>query len=262
MTEAEDFRAESAALYALVSGVSPDRLDGPTQFKAWTVNTVIGHLHVWNQMAGLQLTDPEQLTDVLSGSFGRGRSMRDFERDWLGDVDGPALLDDWRAGAEATADLFAVADSKARLKWVGPDMSARSSITARLMETWAHGQEVYDHLGQTRINEDRIRNIVVLGVNTFAWTYRNRSLPVPDAMPRLDLTAPSGASWTFGEAGPAGSISGPAGAFCQVVTQTRNVADTALFVEGDIAAEWMSIAQCFAGPPADPPRPGERFCRS
>ena len=38
-------------------------------------------------------------------------------------------------------------------------MSARSSISARLMETWAHGQAVYDRLGVVRVDTDRIRNI-------------------------------------------------------------------------------------------------------
>ena len=40
---------------------------------------------------------------------------------------------------------------------MGPDMSARSSISARHMETWAHAQELYDTLGVDRINEDRIK---------------------------------------------------------------------------------------------------------
>ena len=31
--------------------------------------------------------------------------------------------------------------------WYGPSMSARSFVTARLMETWAHGMDVADALG-------------------------------------------------------------------------------------------------------------------
>jgi hypothetical protein len=44
-----------------------------------------------------------------------------------------------------------------------------------------------------------------------------------------------------------------------VVTQVRAVADTELQVTGDTARRWMAIAQCFAGPPQDPPAPGSRF---
>jgi hypothetical protein len=53
-------------------------------------------------------------------------------------------------------------------------------------------------------------------------------------------------------------VEGAALDFCRVVTQGRNVADTALRVTGENATRWMAIAQCFAGAPSDPPEPGER----
>jgi len=43
-----------------------------------------------------------------------------------------------------------------------------------------------------------------------------------------------------------------------VVTQGRNVADTALAVVGTTAERWMAVAQCFAGGPEEPPAPGQR----
>ena len=42
---------------------------------------------------------------------------------------------------------FARHDPRDRIPWYGPDMSARSGATARLMETWAHAQDVADALG-------------------------------------------------------------------------------------------------------------------
>ncbi|MEL7541757.1 MAG: maleylpyruvate isomerase family mycothiol-dependent enzyme [Pseudomonadota bacterium] len=130
------------------------------------------------------------------------------------------------------------------------------------METWAHGQEAYDHLGIERENADRIQNIVVLGVNTFGWTYKTRRETPPGPMPFLELTAPSGAVWTYGEESESNRIRGLAEQFCQVVTQTRNVADTELDVVGATATDWMSKAQCFAGAPETPPAPGARFRNS
>jgi uncharacterized protein (TIGR03084 family) len=137
-------------------------------------------------------------------------------------------------------------------------MSARSSISARLMETWAHGQAVYDRLGVVRVDAERIRNVAVLGVNTFAWTFRNRGLEVPGPAPRVRLEAPSGVWWEWNpQVGP-DLVEGSATEFCQVVAQTRAWADTSLRVEGAVARRWMEIAQCFAGPPEDPPEPGTR----
>ena len=261
MQQAEDFRAESQAMFALLDRADPAAFSEPTLFKGWTINVVLQHLHFWNQMAGLQLTDEPLLLQRIAAVMAHGKGMRDFENTHFQGLSGRALLDAWHQGFEATADAFAQADPKARLKWPGPDMSARSSITARLMETWAHGQEVYDHLGVVRQNADRIQNIVVLGVNTFGWTYATRGTTPPGPMPHLVLTAPSGATWTYGDPSETERIAGPAEAFCQVVTQTRNIADTRLQVTGAVATDWMSKAQCFAGAPETPPAPGARHTR-
>ena len=262
MQQAEDFRAESEALFGLLDGADTTRFDEPTLFKDWTINAVLQHLHFWNQMAGLQLTDEAELSRRLGEVMRHEGGMRGFERAHFNEMGGRDLLESWHEDVAHTADLFADADPKARLKWAGPDMSARSSITARLMETWAHGQEVYDHLGVERENADRIQNIVVLGVNTFGWTYMTRKEDPPGPMPYLELTAPSGAVWTYGDESETERGAGLAEEFCQVVTQTRNVADTDLIVTGATARDWMSKAQCFAGAPETPPAPGARFRNS
>lgn len=259
MQQAEDFRAESRALHDCVAGVPAARFSEATQFKGWGIHDVLQHLHFWNRMAFLQLEDEAELVRLLKAMAAPGGSMRAFETEQLDGLAGKALVEAWERQFEVTADRFAAADPKARLKWAGPDMSARSSITARLMETWAHGQEVYDDLGLVRKNEDRIGSIVTLGVNTFAWTYATRRQTPPGEMPHLVLRAPSGAVWTYGTVSEAERIEGLAEEFCQVVTQVRNIADTRLIVTGPVAADWMSKAQCFAGPPTEPPRPGTRF---
>ena len=54
MEQAEDFKAECAALYDLVAELSDAEFDQKTAFKGWTLNNVFRHLHVWNQAANLQ----------------------------------------------------------------------------------------------------------------------------------------------------------------------------------------------------------------
>jgi len=261
IAEAEDFRAESEALHALLAPLAEADYARTTAFKNWRINDVLTHLHFWNQMAGFQLTDEAELLARMKAAMGEAGGMRRFEARHCGDLTGQALLAAWRETVHATADLFAAADPKQRLKWAGPDMSARSSVTARLMETWAHAQAIYDEIGVVREEADRIGSIVVLGVNTYGWTFRNRGERPPEPMPHLRLTAPSGAIWTHGEPSDSERIEGPAVAFCQVVTQTRNIADVDLSVTGPNATAWMSQAQCFAGPPNDPPALGTRKTR-
>jgi uncharacterized protein (TIGR03084 family) len=112
--------------------------------------------------------------------------------------------------------------------------------------------------GAREVHRDRIRAIAELGVRTFSFTFANRGLAPPGVKPHVRLTGPSGAVWEWNRADDSNRITGRAVEFCQVVTQGRNVLDTKLEVVGNAASQWMSIAQCFAGAPSDPPRPGER----
>lgn len=257
-----DFKEESNSLHRLLAEKSDEELAMETQFKGWTINNVIGHLHMWNHAADLSLMDEPGFQIFMRRVGSEASSLREFEDIWLEGLKGRNLLEAWRTFYLAMADHFSGADPKRRLKWAGPDMSARSSITARLMETWAHGQEIFDSLGVVRRDEDRIRNVCVIGVNTFGWTFSNRGLDLPGDLPCLRLTAPSGEIWEWGDMEADSSITGDATEFCQVVTQTRNIADTSLKVEGDVATRWMEIAQCFAGGPQDPPPVGLRHLAS
>lgn len=260
-TLGQDFLDESNALHALVAPLDDAELKQETAFKAWTIERVVQHLHVWNMAALMSLKGDgsfETYYAQLENHRRGGGTMGSFEREWLDGLSGRDLVTAWHSGFSETAARFAEAEPSARVKWAGPDMSARSSITARLMETWAHGQEVYDTLGVVRRNADRIRNIVVLGNNTYGWTFKVRGETAPGPRPHLHLTAPSGEVWLYNDPSDSEVIEGLAEEFCQVVTQTRNIADTALKCTGANARNWMSKAQCFAGDAEPPPAPGSR----
>ena len=261
LQQALDFREESEAVFALLDGLDDQDWGRKTQFKEWTLSDIIAHLHMGNYAADLSLQDTNAFLDLVkefaAGSQQYGRLA--FTQVWLDGLRDRTLLHHWRDFSLEMTERFAVADPKKRVQWFGPDMSVRSSITARLMETWAHSQAIYDLLGQTRTNTDRIKNVVVMGVNTFGWTFTNRNLAVPPDIPSLRLSAPSGELWEWNQPGQENRIEGSAVEFCQVVTQVRNIADTSLRVNGDTATRWMAIAQCFAGPPEEPPAPGSRF---
>ena len=262
LEQADDFLAESDALAALLERMKPEDWEKPTQFKGWTPNDVVVHLHYWNKAADLSSTDEDaflaQLNDIVPKLQG---GLRPLENAAVPER-GAELMALWRSYYQDMAARWRGYDPKRRLKWAGPDMSARSSISARQMETWAHAHEVFDLMGVTREETDRISNVVRIGINTFGWSHVVNKLEVPASMPLVTLTAPSGAVWTFGEEGSENRIEGPAVAFAQVVTQTRSIDDVDLKVEGPVAAQWMRIAQCFAGPPETPPAKGQRSLAS
>ncbi|MGR3637471.1 MAG: TIGR03084 family metal-binding protein [Shimia sp.] len=259
LAQADDFLTESETLYTALADLDANALCQLTQFKGWTIEDVLVHLHFWNSAADMSATDEAALQTrvaTVMASLKETGSMRKAENDSIS-LRGTALREAWITNARAMAARWRDMDPKQRLTWVGPSMSARSSITARQMETWAHGFEVFDTLGKARTESDRVKNVVVLGVNTFGWSHQVHSLPAPETMPLLTLTAPSGEVWTFGE-DTANTITGPATDFAAVVTQTRAFADTALTATGEAAQTWMTNAQCFAGPPETPPASGSR----
>ena len=261
MQQAKDFFAESEDVFALVSGLSEEVLTTATAFKQWSIADIIQHLHFWNEAALLSLSDAagfEKFFKPVGAHIFSGKDLKSYEREYFANVSASELIAAWQSMYRATAAAFEQADPSQRVAWVGPSMSARSSITARQMETWSHAQAIYDVLGIDRVDQDRIRNIVVLGINTYGWTFVNRKIDVPDPMPYVRLVSPSGDVWNYGDPQEDNCIQGSAVAFAQVVTQTRNVVDTNLQVVGDNANLWMTNAQCFAGAPNPVPEPGVR----
>lgn len=255
-----NFLTESRALDAFVQTLPQSALNEATHFYNWTVRDEIMHLLFLDQVTQLAIEDESgflaQLAEIRAWQA-QGRELSDYMRRRYEALGNDALMTAWRRGYEELATVFANSHPKNRMKWFGPDMSIVSATSARQMEVWAHGQDIYDHFHASRINGDIVRNICELGVRTFGWSFINRRLPVPAAPPRVELKAPSGAMWAWNPEGE-GTLSGPAEDFALVVTQRRNVADTDLVCEGTAALDWMRIAQCFAGAPSDGPEPGLR----
>ncbi len=262
LAQAVDFQAEADALRTLLTRLTDPDWERATLFKGWTVNDIVQHLHDSDLMAAASVAGPEpfmlmqaEVQVLRDGGMNRLQATRHR----LGHLTGRHLLDRWHEQVVDLCGKLSAMPPETRLKWFGPDMGVRMFSTARQMETWAHGQAIHDLMGVERESTDRLRNIAEIGVRTFGWTFVNRGIPIPGPMPYLRLTAPSGAAWEWNDPSPTNSVEGSALHFCQVVTQVRNIADTALKVTGDPAASWMRLAQCFAGPPEDPPLPGTRF---
>lgn len=265
LVEIDALAAEGRHLQGLVAAMTDADWDRATPFKQWTVWDVIAHLHLSDQWALASIEGRAAFSKAavpLFAAMQRKLGLREYTREHFAAWPRRAILESWQACFASLLDKARQLDPDARLAWFGPDMGVRSFITARYMETWAHGQDIHDLLGQPRVYSDDIRAIATLGIKTFRFTFRNRGLPVPAVEPHVRLIAPSGAIWTWNEPSDSERVEGLASEFCHVVTQGRNIADTALAVTGPVATQWMAIAQCFAGPPETPPPPGARIGRT
>ncbi len=255
-----DLADEQRALDDVVAPLPAEAWEIATPAEGWAVRDQIWHLAYFDGQAQRAATDPSGFTAGLSDLMAdpvawEAQVVAEGRR-----LDSTDVLTCWRDRRGVMLATFADLDPKARLPWYGPPMSAMSFATARLMETWAHGQDVVDAVNAAgwpagRPATDRLRHVAHLGVRTRGFSYAIRGRGVPDDDVRVELRAPSGDEWTWGPVGSPDRVSGSAIDFCLVVTQRRHVSDTDLEVRGGAAPEWMSIAQCFAGGPGPGRRP-------
>ena len=249
-----DLRAEGDALRGVVVGLDDAGWATPTPAPGWTVATQVAHLtwtdevaataaasgtpageEAWDAVVLRALADPDGFVDAAAQDVARLAPER--------------LLERWDAGRAALADALRTHPDGARVPWFGPPMSPTSMATARFMETWAHALDVHDALGSRPAPTDRVRHVAHLGVRTRDFAYAVHGQEAPGEPFRVELAAPSGATWTWGPEDAAQSVTGPAYDFCRLVTQRVHPADTALVATGPDAEHWLSIAQAFAGPP-------------
>ncbi|MFI7072451.1 TIGR03084 family metal-binding protein [Micromonospora sediminicola] len=249
-----DLAAESEQLDALVAELPPAGWDRPTPAPGWTVAHQVAHLAWTDHVAHLAATDESAFFASVTSAPDPSRLVEDGAESFLAPP--PALLARWRAGRSALADALAAVPPGQKMPWYGTSMSPASMATARLMETWAHGEDVADALDVRRTPTARLRHVAHLGFRTLGHGFAAHGRAVPTAPVRVELTPPAGGEpWVFGPAGAADRVTGPALDFCLLVAQRRHRADLALVATGPVADEWLDVAQAFAGPPGDKREP-------
>ena len=257
-----DLRAEADEIDALVADLPTDGWARPTPAPGWTVAHQIAHLAWTDERALLAATDPGAFQAEFAQYADRAADgldkVVDEEAAAAAAQPPAAVLAWWRDTREKLAATLLDVPTGAKLPWYGPPMSPASMATARLMETWAHGQDVADGLGVRREPTVRLRHVAHIGVRTRDFAYLVRGLPVPADPFRVELLGPDGELWTWGPEDAVQRVTGPALEFCLVVTQRVHRADTALVAVGADAEAWLDIAQAFAGPPGSGREVGSR----
>ena len=245
----DDLQAEHTALDAVVADISEGMWTTATPAEGWDVKDTIVHLIQADVAARLAVDDPDGFVDAKAKIIS-GAGLEFFAS--TNDRSGSEILTLWRDERAKMLTAFRSRGPKDRIPWFGPDMSTLSFATARLMETWSHGQDIADTVGSPWAATDRLRHVCHIGVTTRGWSYKVRSMEYPGGDVYLALTAPSGEIWTWGPEDATDRIIGSAEEFALVATQRRQPSSTSLVTQGDLAAEWLSIAQAFAGEPTLP----------
>lgn len=240
-----DLAAEQETIVSLVRNIGPDDWFRPTPAWGWDVRDTVAHLAHTDELAVDTCTDGPR---ALSKLAARCASAEDLT--YLGVLEGrrlpgPAVLEWWERARAAEHAVLLGLDPDARVPW-GLGMRPPSFVTARLMETWAHGLDVHAALDVEPTDTDRLRHVAWIGLRALPYAYSVVGLTPPDTPLRVEVTLPSGATWSTGPNDAADRITGPAGQLCRVLVQRLPAsAATDLVAEGDAARLALRVARSF-----------------
>jgi uncharacterized protein (TIGR03084 family) len=254
---ADDLAAESVEVRALVTGLDAAGWRRDTPAEGWTIADQVSHLAYFDDVAVQSAVDPDAFRAEQERIEAGGGVDPDGVAAQFRDLSGGELLRWFDLSRERLVETFRELDPGLRVPWFGPAMSAASSLTARIMETWAHGQDIADALGAPRVPSARLRHVAHIGVGARAYSYAVNELDLPAAPVRVELAAPGGEVWTWGPPEAPDRITGSALDFALLITQRRHRDDLALEVSGPAAEEWARIGQAFAGVAGTGRAPGQ-----
>jgi uncharacterized protein (TIGR03084 family) len=250
-----DLDAETDQLRETVQTLGEHGWRRSTPAEGWTVATQVAHLLWTDEVAVLAAHsrrsehDKKLWDDVVLDAIADPMGYVDSGALAIAELPRDEVLARWSTAGQALGEALLGFPAGEKMPWFGPPMSPASMATARFMETWAHAQDVYDAAGQRPRPSDRMRHVAHLGVRTrdFAYSVHGQQPPADEFL--VQLTAPSGETWSWGPPDAGQTVTGSAYDFCLLVTQRVHRDATDLVATGADAEHWLTIAQAFAGPP-------------
>ena len=236
-----DLVAEQQFLDQFLQRISLRDWDRPTAAKGWTIRDTISHLADSEELAAGAIAGTADLTRYRSGDIldelnqvavSQGRKMRPQD-----------VIEWWRGGRAKVVEPLSHMKASDRIAWSNGSISARTLATIRLMETWAHGLDIYKAMGADIEDTQRIRHICWLGWKSLPYAFK---IAEEDYAPiRVEVIGPGYAKWVYGPEDAADVIKGSAGDFARLVVRRMEPDETRLRVTGDTAEKAMKLARAY-----------------
>ncbi len=240
-----DLIAEQVTVDELVNKLTEEQWHMDIPVEMWNIKDAILHIAFFDYAANKLMTGGADELLAISPESGEDKYVRATAFHHL---TGAEALSWWREERTRMTSTFYSKNPKDRIPWApGLPMSAKSLVSARLMELWAHSVDIYDALGIEPVVEDRIASTLFLSWQARPNAYRINNFEMPETPMYLELTLPSGKIWTKGDPTADNYIKGTAKEWALVSIRRRNWMDTDLEVIGEEARRYASIVQTYAG---------------
>lgn len=239
---------QQAELDGLLASLDDGAWATPSRCPGWSVADVVLHLAQTSELAaaGADTSFVERFAQFMPSD---ARTVDEgAEQAVVAErgARGAQLFERWRAAATAQRNLLAVSDPARRLPWVIGELPARTLATTRLSEMWIHAGDIADALGVTLVPTDRLWHIARLAWRTLPYAFA-RAGAVLRGPVAVELSAPSGATWSFGAADqPLTTVRGPGVEFCLVAARRVDPAETSLVAAGSDASQVLALLRTYA----------------
>ncbi|CAN5892868.1 TIGR03084 family metal-binding protein [soil metagenome] len=235
-----DLVAEQQFLDQSLQRIPIKHWDRPTPSAGWSVRDTISHLADFAELAAdslaggskvLEWRTASDLDQLRQKAIAKGRAMRPQD-----------VIEWWRGGRARVVEPLSHMSGTDRVEWIQGSMSARTFATFRIMETWAHGLDIYEALGVEVEDSPRIRHVCWLGWKTLPYAFKAAGI---DYSPiRVEVIGPGYAKWVYGPEDAEDLIKGSASDWARVVVR-RHAGEARLKISGETAARAIEVAQAY-----------------
>ena len=236
-----DLVAEQQFLDQFLQRISLKDWDRPSGADGWSIRDTISHLADSEEFAAAAIRGDadfqryrttSDLDEIRFEAVEKGRGMRPQD-----------VIEWWRGGRAQVVEPLSHMSSDDRIEWIVGTMSAKTLATSRLMETWAHGLDIYGAMEAEIEDTPRIRHVCWLGWASLPYAFK---LAGEDYLPvRVEVIGPGYAKWVYGPEDAENRIKGSASDWARVAVRRAAPEDTRLKIQGEVAETAVRVVRTY-----------------
>jgi uncharacterized protein (TIGR03084 family) len=236
-----DLVAEQQYLDQFLQRISLKDWNRMTPARGWTIRDTISHLAHSEELTAEAISGTADLSRLRAVpdldafrqvAVDRGRKMRPQD-----------VIEWWRGGRARVVEPLSHMRSGDRIEWIEGSMSAKTLATVRLMETWAHGLDIYTAMKADVEDTQRIRHVCWLGWKTLPFAFKVAGL---DYTPiRVEVIGPGYAKWVYGPEDTDQIVKGSAADWARLSVRRITPTQTRLKISGDVAQQALEVVRAY-----------------
>jgi uncharacterized protein (TIGR03084 family) len=237
----DDLAAEYDQLDSMLNSLTDEQWRSASGAAGWSIADVMVHLAQTEEAVPLSagLTEAAGWTDQPDTVDGMVEQWVRREDD-----EPAATFERWRVARRQALATLRAADAHRKIRWAAAPLKPATLATTRIAEHWAHALDIAVPLGIDYPDTDRLRHIAWLGARTLPY-----ALALDGIEPQpifVELSSPSGSTWTFGEPSAPTQIRGTAGEFCRIGARRLAPADSTVDAQGPLGVAALRVLRNYA----------------